>query len=212
MHTIWFGAFTPVAMAQEGDEGAIPEGVQAHEGAASGHGGEHSAPALDIGKVAIQGINLAIFLGILVYFARRPILDSLANRANNVRRELDEAARMRDEAEARYREIEEKLATLDKRIADLKEDAQRDADADAARIAERAEADAARLKETAERTIREEAARARSEIRREVVEQAAALARETVRQNVGPDDQSRLQGEFMRSVAGQANGKSGGEA
>lgn len=179
---------------------ASDPGANAHEGAPAGEaGGEHHGP--DYATIGVQFVNLGLFLVLLVVFARRPILDALGNRANQVRRDLDESVRLKDEAVARYREIEQKLAGLDQRIDDMKETAAAEARAESARIAERAEADAVRIRDTAERTIREESQRARSEIRREVVVQATAAAREIVRQNVGSADQAKLEAEFMASVA-----------
>ncbi len=185
-----------------------PAAGNAHEGAPAGGGADHHGP--DFGTIGIQAVNLLLFLVLLFVFARRPILDALGNRANQVRRDLDESARLKDEAEARYRDIEQKLAGLDHRIEEMKAQAASEAKSEAARIAERAEADAIRIRDTAERTIREESQRARSEIRREVVVQATAAAREIVRQNVGSADQAKLEAEFMASVSTKANGTGSG--
>ena len=177
----------------------------AHEGSAH-EGGEAHHEGIDSRLLMFQVINFTIFFVVLVYFARKPIMNALGNRSSAVRRDLDESAKLRDDAESRYHEIERKLAGLDKRIDDMKAEAALEAAAEQARIAERAEADAARIKETAERTIREEALRARNEIRKEVVEQASGLAVGMVKQAVNVDDQIRLQNELLQSL------KRGGEA
>ena len=178
----------------------------AAEAGAHTEGAAHTGMDWDL--VGMQATNFFIFLIILYFAVRRPIRDALGNRANAVRRDLDESARVKDEAERRYHEIEGKLAGLDRRIEDLKAESAREAEMEAARIRERAELDAVRIRETAERTVREEAIRARHEIRKEVVEQAAALAREIVKANVNPGDQLRLHAEFL----GALRGPSGGEA
>lgn len=196
---VWF---IQEAAAQEGHEapaheGAAPAGA-AHEGAAhegAAEGGHHEG--MDWHLVGLQATNFLIFFTVLFFAVRRPISDALGNRANAVRRDLDESARVKDEADRRYHEIEEQLAGLDRRIDDLKAEAAREADLEAQRIRERAEIDAARIQQTAERTVREEATRARQEIRKEVVEQAAVLAREIVKQSVTREDQARLQAEFL---------------
>ncbi len=180
-------------------------------GLALATGGEAAHHGPDYAAIGVQAVNLGLFLALLFVFARRPILDALGNRANKVRRDLDESARLKDEAEARYREIEHKLAGLDQRIEDLKEEAAAEAQAEAARIAERAESDAQRIKDTAERTIREEVQRARAEIRREVVIQASASAREIVKQNVRPDDEKRLEAQFLGALDAPKGKPAGGE-
>lgn len=196
----------------EGGEGGGAEATSAHEGQAAEHGEAESGP--DWGLIGLQTVNFVLFAAIVFYFARKPIGDALANRAAGVRRDLDESATLRGDAERRYSEIERKLAGLSQRIEDLKLDAAQEAEMEAKRISERAEVDAARIRDTAVRTMREEVLRARGEIRREVVEQATALAREIVRQGVTPEDQARLQGEFLGSLTApnSAARPNGGEA
>jgi F-type H+-transporting ATPase subunit b len=197
--------FVGEAWAQEGPEAGAPAG-EAHEGAAEGGEAEHHEGP-DFGLIGMQAINLTLFAIVLFVFARRPIMDALGNRANAVRRDLDESARLKDEADKRYHAIEAQLAGLDRKLEELKAEAAREAEAEAERIRERAEADAVRIRETAERTLREEATRARNEIRKEVVDQATALAREIVKQNVSPEDQARLQGEFLGALRKPAGGE-----
>jgi F-type H+-transporting ATPase subunit b len=170
--------------------------------AAGGGEGAHGAEAHGVpwDMIALQAVNLVIFLAILVWFARKPIGDSLKNRSLGVKGQLDEAARLKDEAAARAAEIESKLVSLGKRVEEMKAEAAVEADREAARIAERAEADAARLKDTAERTIREETTRARNELRGEAARLAVQLARETLKRSVTPDDQERLAREFLVAV------------
>lgn len=205
--------FSSPAFAQEGEHGApagehgAPAG-EAHEGAAEHGGGHGEAHGMDWELVGYQASNLILFLILVIWAGRRPIMDALGNRANVVRRDLDESARAKGDAQREYHEIEERLAGLEARIESMKAEAHREAEAEAGRIRDRAQADAARIKETAERTVREEALRARNEIRREVVEQAAALAREIIQRNVAAEDQDRLQAEFL----GALRTRTGGEA
>ena len=117
------GLFVGEAWAQEGHEGAAgaeaaaPEGAAheaaAHEGAASEEGGHESGP--DAKLLTLQSVNLLLFILVLFFAARRPIMDALGNRANSVRRDLDESARLKDEADKRYHEIEARLAGLNGR-------------------------------------------------------------------------------------------------
>jgi F-type H+-transporting ATPase subunit b len=156
---------------------------------------------MDWNLVGLQASNFILFFLLVFFAARRPVLDALGNRANAVRRDLDESQRVKSAAETQYAEIEEKLKGLERRIEEMKAEAVREAEAEGVRIRERAEADAARIRETAQRTVREEALRARNELRKEVVEQAAGLAREMVKANVNNDDQARLQQAFLGALA-----------
>jgi F-type H+-transporting ATPase subunit b len=178
--------------------GAQALGTTAHEGAEASAGGGHHGPNMPV--LAMQTGALIIFLAILVKVASRPIGDALKARAANVRDQLEEAKRLKAEADAQAAEVERRLAALDTQVAEMKAQAQADAAAESARIAARAEADAARLRETAERTLREETVRARNELRAEAVHLAVELARGTLARGVNAEDQQRLAREFLAAV------------
>jgi F-type H+-transporting ATPase subunit b len=191
----------PAAGEPHGTAEAASHGVAttAHEGAeAAAAGGGHHGPNMPV--LAMQTGALVLFLAILVKVASRPIGDALKTRAASVREQLEEAKRLKAEADARAAEVERRLAALDTQVAEMKAQAQADAAAESARIAARAEADAARLRETAERTLREETTRARNELRAEAVQLAVELARGTLARGVNAEDQQRLAREFLAVV------------
>jgi F-type H+-transporting ATPase subunit b len=171
----------------------------AAEGAEGGHGAEE-AHGIPWDVLAFQAGALVIFLAVLGWLARRPILDWIKDRSLSVSRELDESARLKEDAAARAADIESKLVSLDRRVDEMKAEAAVEADKEAARIEERAHADAARIKDTAERTIREEGARARNELRGEAARLAVQLARETLKRSITPEDQERLARDFLAAV------------
>ncbi|MDP2315166.1 MAG: ATP synthase F0 subunit B [Pseudomonadota bacterium] len=176
-------------------EGAAP-GEGAHGAAAAGH----EAHGIPWDLITLQAANVVLFGIALVWLARGPVRDALKNRSLAVSKQLDESARLKAEAAATAAEIEARLASLDRRVDEMKAEAAVEADLEALRIAERAQADAARIKDTAERTIREESARARNELRGEAARLAVALARETLKRSVTADDQDRLAREFLAAV------------
>jgi F-type H+-transporting ATPase subunit b len=150
--------------------------------------------------IGLQAANVVLFGIALAWLARGPIRDALKNRSLAVSKQLDESARLKAEAAATNADIEARLATLDRRVEEMKAEAAVEADREAMRIEERAHADASRVKDTAERTIREESSRARNELRGEAARLAVALARETLKRSVTADDQDRLAREFLAAV------------
>jgi F-type H+-transporting ATPase subunit b len=186
---------TTLALAAEGEHG----GGEAH-GAAEAHG-------IPWDQIAFQSVAFVVFIGLLVYFARRPIGDALKNRALEVSRHIEEAQKARDEASARYAEIESRLVSLDRRVEEMKAEAAAEAEKEAARIRERGHEDAARIQATAERTIREEGDRARTQLRAEAVSLAVQLARESLKRQVTPEDQERLARDFLAAVDKRQNGE-----
>lgn len=165
-------------------------------GADAGHG-SHGVPW---DMIALQAANVVIFVILLGWLARKPVGDALKNRSLAVSRQLEEAARLKEEAAARAADIESKLVSLAKRVEDMKAEAAVEADKEAKRLEDRAHADAARIKDTAERTIREESTRARNELRAEAARLSVQLARETLKRSVTAEDQDRLAREFLSAV------------
>lgn len=158
--------------------------------------GEHFV-ADDIG---FHALNFLLLVGLLVWAGRGPLRDMLHQRALALRTGIDEAQALRAEAVARHEALTARLAALEAEVGEIHARATRDAEAEAARIVERAEAGAARLKETVSRQIRDEAARARQALRAEAVEIAVELAEGILRDQVSADDQQRLAAAFLDTV------------
>jgi F-type H+-transporting ATPase subunit b len=174
----------------------------------AGHA-EHDEYAPEWDKLGIGAVNLAIFLVILFFLARKPFAAALSGRATSIRSGLDEAARMQAEAKARFDSVEQRLSALDNELEAMRVEAREDAEREADTLRQRAQVEAARIKETAERAIREEAGRARSEIRHEAVQLAVALARETISRSMTQEDQERLAREFLAAVDADRTGQKG---
>jgi F-type H+-transporting ATPase subunit b len=169
--------------------------------AAAGEGAEEAHEAgVPVQELAVSGVSLLLFLVILFLVARKPVGDALANRALEIRKAIDEAVSAKQAAEKRFAEVESKLASLDQQLASMNAQAEREAEAEAARLVEKANADAARIQEVAERTIREESDRARRGLREEAVKLAVGLARQKAAQVMTVDDQRRFAREFLDTV------------
>lgn len=164
---------------------------------ASEDGGHHGGFAFD---VVYPFASFLIFIGLLVYLARRPVQDALHNRALTIRKSIEDAAKERAEAEARYNELNQRIQALGGRIEEMKAEARREADLEAARLVERAAQESARLRDVAERTIRDESIRAQQQLRTEAIRLAANLAREQISASLTSADQIRLDQEFLSSL------------
>lgn len=154
-------------------------------------------------KLVQHAFNLTILIGLLVYFGRRPIGDALKTRAAELRKELTEAARARDEAQAKFAELNARLEKFEDEVAKMKADAQADARAEEARLIARAQAEAARIAESADRTIADELRRARVALRDDAVALAVELAEGTLRGQVQGDDQRRLARQFLDTLSAE---------
>jgi F-type H+-transporting ATPase subunit b len=156
-----------------------------------------------VARLFFHCINLALFLGVVFYFARTPFQDYLRGRAAGIREEIETAVALRDEATARAKAVETRLTKVEDELAAIEANARDDAAAEHTLLVARAEAEAKRIGETAQRNIRDEVARARHILRRDAVELAVELARKTLTASVQSSDQQRLAREFLDAVKGQ---------
>lgn len=219
-------AFAAPALASEDGGHATEQHADAH-GADHGdsHGGGHghenhyvgdddgdgTANWLDgdsehyaLGGVGKHAFNLLVLFGAIFVFARKPIGDMLVRRAQGIRGEIDEATRLRDEAEARHAEVSARLTELSAEIARMEEQGKAAAAHEEQQLIERAEAEAERIRASASRTIQDESARAVRALRAEAVDLAVELARQTLTNQVTDNDRKRLAQEFLEQVGQEA--------
>jgi F-type H+-transporting ATPase subunit b len=147
-----------------------------------------------------QSVNLAILVGVLVYFARKPLLAFLADRRSQIKGNLEEAAGLLEAAEARYSEWQRKLIDLERETEAIRTEGIRHAEEDAALILADAQAAAERIHRGAEAAIEQELRRAQAELREEAANLATELAEQILKEQLAGSDRERLLDEFIVSV------------
>lgn len=146
-------------------------------------------------------ISFVIFIGILGYYGVHTlILDQLDKRADRIRSELDEARRLREEAQATFAEFERKQKEVAARAEDIVEHAR----IDAREAAERAKADVSesitrRLKAADEQIAMAEA-NAIKEVRNTAATVAIAAAAEVLRERIGDEKAGALIDESIEKI------------
>ena len=151
-----------------------------------------------------QLLNLAILLGVIVYFARKPLLEYLGGRRSQIQTDLDTAASLLSEAEARHQEIQEKLSELQSEVDTLQSQARARAEEESKRILAEAQRSAERIQSDASAAIDQELLRAQRELRSEAASLAVDMAADILSQQVGDADRERLLDEFISRVEGGA--------
>lgn len=145
-----------------------------------------------MGPTGVVAISLLIFLGLVWWKGRGAIIGMLDKRTNDIRNQLDEARRLREEAEAMYADIARK---------------QLEAEQTAAAIVDEAKNQAKRIERQSEQAL--EAAIARR--REQALEKIAHAEAEAVRQvrtqavEVAIDATRRVLAEDMAGATGQAS-------
>lgn len=146
-------------------------------------------------------LNFVILVGILIKFGRPVARNMAETRSDTIKTALDEAARLRDQAQAKLDEYSAKLSAADAEIKTMIDGMRADAEADRKRVIADAEAQAVALKKEAEDRITVEIERARHALAREVASAAAGAAEKLIAQKLTTSDQTKLVDTFITDVA-----------
>jgi len=149
-------------------------------------------------------INFALFVFILARFAAPSIRGFLQARAVGIRDTITKAETALSDAEAFARDAAQRAATLDQRIAQLKQELQTETERIMARLSDSARATAERIRHDAELTTAALIDSAQRRVRGNVASSAARLAREMITRSFGPADQRRLLDSFMLRLGQEA--------
>ncbi len=167
-----------------------------HEEAA--HGGSLSAAKLK--DLFWRLLNFAALVAILVYFGAKPLASAFSSRQEQIKTEIEELEKKRDQAEQSYLEFEAKLAGMEKEIESVVERAKAQAEIEKKRILEKADQAAADIKRQAEMAVQNEITDARRQLVADIADQAAALAEEVIKRNLTADDQVKIIEDYLDKV------------
>lgn len=181
---------------------ANPAGEQALQATVEHAGAEHAAPSA-LGLEAYQwvGVAMLVFIGILIWKGVPKLLASgLDAKIAAIREQLDEAKKLRAEAEALRVEYAAKIAGAEKDAAAMIDHAKAEAEA----IVKKAEADAkaviARRERMAEEKIAAAERTAVEELRAQAAAAAAAAARSLIAGKHDADADRKLVDEAISAL------------
>lgn len=188
--------------------------VQAHQDSPSesteGTTESHELPPInwfEFGREAPPFIAMIVNFGILAagYYliGRKPIAAALQNRRDSIAREIEEAQRIKSEAEARAKVYQAKLEALEGDLFAAREALLRAGEAERDRIVAEAEAKADRIRKDAEFIALQELKQIRQDLWREVLESATLAAEELLKNRVTAADQERLAEDYLTELGGK---------
>ena len=167
-----------------------------------------AAPALASGGEEGAGLlypmlNFVLLAGVLFVLLRKPIRAFFAERRSGIRSELDEAAKLKKQAEARYAKWQRRIVDLDLDLESLRTSARERAEPEREHILAAARASAERIRRDASAAIEQEVRRARVRLREEASDLAVERAAGMLKQTVDDRDRARLLDEFIERVESQ---------
>ncbi len=164
-------------------------------------GGEHApAHGPDWGAIVRHTVNLVILIGLLWTFLKRPVGDFLLFRRNEVKEQLETSSQLKAQAEARYAELQERLANFDDELRTMMDAVASEAAAEQKRLLALSERSAAQIVAAARTTVGEELRRARVTLHAETAELALGMATTALTAGVGAADQDRLNADYLLQV------------
>ena len=215
---------TPAAdSALEGHAAAEGHGEHAAEGE---HGGHDHAPTFDdinwgygfLGEkegaapsllwrpkgmpvpFGALALNAAILYWLLIKFGRKPIGDMLKARKLGIMKGMEEAARMKAEAEASLAKYKKQLDEIDSEVERIRREMKEAGEAESARILAEAKERRDRMERDARTLVEQEMKAARETLLRETVRAAVKSAEATLVAKLSDGDRQRLGDEFLASV------------
>jgi len=155
-------------------------------------------------------INFAVLAFLYVYFGKAPIAAALKARREEVQKQIEEAQKIKHEAEARSKQYAAKLGELDQELEKTRATLVATGAAEKARIVKEAEEKAARMQKDAEFLLEQERKQLRVDLQREAVQTALAAAEELLRAKLTPADHERVAEEFLASLTASRSARAGG--
>lgn len=200
-------AAAPSALAQE-HEAPVGNayGIHGESEIDPGHG--EGAHGIDGKVLAFQLFNFGLLIFILVKFAGGALNKSLRERHDKMKVDLEEAERLRADAESKLKAEEGRLANLEQEVVSLRKSMQDNAEQERQRLIAAAEARVARMEEETRFLLDQQIKQAELSFKAQVAAAAARIAEDLVRRQVNSDDQQRLVTSFVAEVqTGTAPGR-----
>ncbi|MDP9148850.1 MAG: ATP synthase F0 subunit B [Myxococcota bacterium] len=182
----------------------LPESTPSEGSALRGADHEERPPPVnwvEFGKETPPYIAMVINFGILLagYYllGRKPIGEALQRRRESIAKEIEDAQRIKREAEARATVYQAKLDHLAQDTENAREALVRSGEAERDRIVAEAEAKAERMRKDALFMVEQEMKQIRQDLMRDAVEAAVGAAEALLKSTITHADQERLAEDYL---------------
>lgn len=150
-------------------------------------------------------INFLIFVGVLVWVFAKKTPPYFRSRQKAIADAIAESARARDEAERQRREAQQKMASLDSEVAELRARAKQESAAETQRIQALAQEEAKRIAQAGQMEIRAAERAAQTELKAIAARLAIERAEALLRGEMNPQAESNLFRGFVSQLQGAEN-------
>jgi F-type H+-transporting ATPase subunit b len=151
-------------------------------------------------ELELKWANFLLLAGLIGYFVGKNAGPFFASRSAAIRKDMEDSLRQREDAEARAKAVELRLANLETEIAALRADTQAQESTEDQRAATRTAAEVAKIEAHAQQEIASAGKAARMDLQRYTAELAVGLAEQKVRARMTPATEDALVQGFVRNL------------
>ncbi|MFN2502194.1 MAG: hypothetical protein ABR530_09295, partial [Pyrinomonadaceae bacterium] len=172
--------------------------------APSGGGASHiyndyfNIPGFELWKF----LNLAIFIGIMIYLVKKPLSEAFKARREQIRSELIKAEEEKRAALEKLTAAEARLAQLESEKENVLKKAKEEVDFEKKRLSEQTKVEIGRLKLQADAELNRLAGQSTSQLRRFSAEESIRLAEAKLRAEIDAKKDARLVKAGLREMGG----------
>jgi F-type H+-transporting ATPase subunit b len=149
-------------------------------------------------------INFLILVVFLVKVAKKPLKDFLANRRADISESLNEAEKLKENAETEFSEIRQKIDRIDDQVANITQLIEAQGIAQKERIIKNATTISDRLLKEAQEYSKFELRKAKQRLKEELVDMAIDMAMAKIQEKITPEDQDKLTSDYIKNIAAAA--------
>ncbi len=151
-------------------------------------------------------VNLFILFGLIFYFVRIPARKFFAGRATSIKDDIRSSVEAYEKACSERAALEERVANIDRELASIREEAEKQAELERERVLELARKDAQRLLENARREIENVTRAAQKELKEYAAELAVDLAENRIGREIRPQDERKVVDRFFVALGENKQG------
>jgi F-type H+-transporting ATPase subunit b len=187
----------PDTVGQVEAEVAEAHDEEAHGG---GHGGGGMTPGEKRADLLYRTMNFAALFIILFLLLRKPVGKFFSGRREDIAETWQEFQDKKAEAEAKFKELEGRLADLTAERERIVAEYRREGEEEREKIIAHAREMAARIEEQGQQAVEQEVKEAKAALMREIADASASMAEDMIKKNINEKDQERLVEEYLTKV------------
>jgi F-type H+-transporting ATPase subunit b len=153
---------------------------------------DHGATHLGVPDFIWLALNLTLFMWLLARYVGGPMVAFLDTRKEGIAAELKQAQQKLDQAEELRAEVMRRLDEVEHEVTALRERAEREGQAEAEQIRDKAQADEARFLKRVESEISRRHVETRHALAQETAALTAQIAREILEREMTDEDRRRV--------------------